>query len=288
LLTVATIAAFALPISCGLLHSTRSRAQVAAENHAGKLPAYEVVSIKPSEVSGRVMSRMMFTPEGFHATNIVLKGLIQDAYGVKEHQVFGAPSWLSSVFYDVEAKVEGSDVSAVRQLTVAQRGRMLQPVLADRLQLKVHSETREVTVYELVVAKNGPKLPEAKPGDTYPNGLKGPDGGSGGSGMALMGMGTLTAQAVPISAFVDMLSQRLGSTIVDKTGLTGKYDVKMQWQEEERPPSLPGEPSAPVPQDSSGPSIYTALQEQLGLKLESRKAPIQVIVIDHVEKPSAN
>jgi bla regulator protein blaR1 len=286
LLTGATIVTCALPISFGLLHSPRIRAQAMAENHVGKLPNYEVVSIKPSKVSGMVMSRMRYTDEGFNATNIILKGLIQDAYGVKEHQVFGAPSWLSSDFYDVEAKVESSDISAVRQLTVAQRGRMFQPVLADRLQLKVHSETREETVYELVVAKNGPKLVEAKPGDTYTDGLKGPDG-TGGPGMAMMQVGTFTGQAVPLSTLVDVLSQRLGSTIVDKTGLTGKYDVKMQWHEE-GPASLPGEPSPPVPQDSSGPSIYTALQEQLGLKLESRKAPIPVLVIDHVEKPSAN
>jgi uncharacterized protein (TIGR03435 family) len=287
----ATIVTVALPISFGLFHPARSRAQASAEKHAAKLPAYEVVSIKPSQSNGPTMSRFMFTPSGFIGSNVPLKGLIQDAYGLKEHQVFGAPSWLGSEFYDVEAKVEIPDVAVLHQLTAEQRERMLQPVLADRLQLKVHFETRDATVYELVVDKKGPKLQEAKPGDTYPNGLKGPEGG-GGAGLMRMRPGQLTAQAIPISDLTQILSERLGNTILDKTGLPGKYDIKLQWQEEGRPAPLPGpegaQPGVSVAQDSSDPPIFTALQEQLGLRLESRKAPIQVMVIDHVERPSAN
>ena len=105
--------------------------------------------------------------------------------------------------------------------------------------------------------------------------------------MALMGMGQMTGQAVPIAQLADMLSQRLGSTIVDKTGLTGKYDIKLRWQDEQSPASLPGEPPPPPP-DTSGPSIYTALQEQLGLKLEGAKGPVRILIVDRVAKPSAN
>jgi uncharacterized protein (TIGR03435 family) len=163
---------------------------------------------------------------------------------------------------------------------------MLQPVLAERFQLKVHRETRDLPVYELFVAKGGPKFHEAKAGDTYPNGIKGPDGHSG-PGLMWLQDGRLTCQAVGMVELTRILSQRLGHNVLDKTGLTGKYDLAMQWPPpEDRPGGMfdGGENAA----ESTGPSIFTVIQEQLGLKLESHKAPVEVLVIDHVEAPSAN
>ena len=168
----------AVALFFGLLYVTASQGQIHAEDATSKLPSFEVASIKPDK-SGTQMIMFRFTPDGLNATNTPLKMLIQQAYGVEENQVIGLPGALSSERYDVEAKVDSADVAKLHDLDPPQRMRMLQPVLAERFQLKVHRETRDLPVYELFVAKGGPKFHEAKPGDTYPNGVKGPDGHSG-------------------------------------------------------------------------------------------------------------
>jgi uncharacterized protein (TIGR03435 family) len=169
---------------------------------------------------------------------------------------------------------------------------MLQPLLAERFKLKAHTETKQLPVYELIVAKGGPKLKEATPGDTYANGFKGPDG-VGRGGMMRMGRGQLTGQGVPITTLTNLLSQQLQRTVVDKTGLTGKYDLELNWTPEQGEGGLGPPPGAASPQaepapDATGPSIFTALQEQLGLKLQSTKGPVETLVIDHAEMPSEN
>ena len=173
---------------------------------------------------------------------------------------------------------------------------MLQALLANRFKLAVHRETKDLPGYALVVAKNGPKLHDAKPGDTYPNGIKGPDGQPG-QGLMIMGGlgGPLTGQGINIENLVRVLSQQLGRTILDETGLTGKYDFTLKWTPDDRAGPISaanqggGSRSDDAPSsDSSGPSIFTAIQEQLGLKLESRKVPVEMLVIDHVEAPSEN
>jgi uncharacterized protein (TIGR03435 family) len=268
----------------GLLYATQSQAQTPAEDAAAKLPPFEVASIKPDK-SGTPMIMFRLTPDGLNVANAPLKMLLQQAYGVEENQVIGLPNGLSSERYDIEAKVDGADVAKLHDLDPHQRMRMLQPVLAERFQLRVHRETRDLPVYELLIAKGGPKFHEAKPGDTYPNGIKGPDGHSG-PGLVWIQDGQLTCQAVGMIELTRILSQRLGHNVLDKTGLTGKYDLAMQWPPEDRTgPMLDGGEN---PAESSGPSIFTVIQEQLGLKLESHKAPVEVLVIDHVEAPSAN
>jgi uncharacterized protein (TIGR03435 family) len=148
-------------------------------------------------------------------------------------------------------------------------------------------------MYALVVAKNGPKFQEAKVDATYPNGIKGPDGVARG-GMMRMSSGELTAQGIPIANLVGTLSRQLGRKVVDKTGLTGNYDFTLHWtpdpgeaQPFKGPVGGPPGVDTAAPSDS-GPSIFAALQEQLGLKLESQKGPVEIIVVDHVEKPSEN
>jgi uncharacterized protein (TIGR03435 family) len=174
----------------------------------------------------------------------------------------------------------------------------MQALLADRLKLKLSHDSKELPVYALVVAKNGPKLQEAKPGDTYPNGIKAPDGKpAGGAGMMRMGPGQLTGQGLPMESLAQLLSEQLGRTVLDKTGLKGKYDFTMTWTPDPNegmmrmgPGPGPGGPpnnDAALP-DSSGPSLFTAIQEQLGLKLDSTKGPVDILVVDHVEKPSEN
>jgi uncharacterized protein (TIGR03435 family) len=228
------------------------------------------------------------TPVGLSARNIPLKELIRQAYGLDDNQILGAPGWLSSERYDIEAKVSSSDTDALHNLSPDQRGLMLQPLLADRLHLKVHTETRVLPVLALVVAKDGPKLHEAKPGDTYPNGIKGFEG-QGGAGMMHMGPGQLTAQGLPMSSVARLLTRQLGLMVQDETGLTGKYDFTLQWTPERGAADAgqPG-PDNTASTEPAGTSIFTAIREQLGLKLESRKAPVEVLVIDHVEAPSEN
>jgi len=256
-----------------------------------KVPVFDVVSVKPNK-SDSGMVRIMPKPDGYSASNVSLKMLIQSAYGIREDLVSGAPSWADSARFDIDAKVAGPDVDALKKLGQEQRRSMLQPLLADRFKLKIHSETKQLPVYELVLAKGGSKLKEATAGDTYGNGIKGPDG-VGRGGMMRFGPGQLTAQAVPITSLANILSQQLHRTLIDKTRLTGKYDLELNWTPDQgSDPMFKGADSsqqrADAAPDASGPSIFTALQEQLGLRLQSTKGPVETLVIDHVEMPSEN
>jgi uncharacterized protein (TIGR03435 family) len=256
-----------------------------------KVPMFDVVSVKPNK-SDNGMMRIMFKPDGYSATNVSMKLLIQTAYGIRQDLIAGGPGWVESAGYDFDAKVAGPDVDALKKLTPEQRRSMLQPALVERFKLKVHTETKQLPVFELSVTKGGSKLKEASPDDTYQNGIKGPDG-TARAGMMRMGPGQLTAQGVPMSSLVNVLSQQLRQTVIDKTGLKGKYDVELNWTPDQgSEPMFKGTDSSPqradAAPDSSGPSIFTALQEQLGLKLQSAKGPVETLVIDHVEMPSEN
>jgi len=255
-----------------------------------KVPAFDVVSVKQDKSEGS-MIRVMMKPDGYAATNVSLKMLIEEAYGIRQDLISGAPGWVDSIRFDIDAKVAGGNVNDLKKLKPEQRMSMLKPMLADRFQVKVHTETKTLPVYELVVAKGGSKLKEAMPGYTYTNGIKGPDGVAHG-GMMRMSRGEVTGQALAVESLVNMLSRQLQRTVIDKTGLTGKYDFTLQWTEESSDPMFKGgdgsqQKAEPAP-DATGPSIFTALQEQLGLKLQSAKGPVETLVIDHVEMPSEN
>jgi uncharacterized protein (TIGR03435 family) len=310
LLGTAALLALAGPFAFGLLHpaqATPAAAQAApaksplsgpapasADSAETKVPDFAVASVKPDK-SGTNLVRIMFSPDGFTATNVPLKFLVREAFSVNDDQIAGEPAWAGSSRFDVDAKVDSADVSAMKNLTLDQRRQMIRSLLADRFALKTHEETKELPVYALVIAKSGLKMHEAEPGDTYPNGLKGPDGQHGGANMMMFNAsGQITAQGVLLSSLTRLLSQQTGRTVIDKTGLTATYDFTLQL-----PPMKGAMPAPPAPgsgpaagsdesSDDSGPSIFTALQEQLGLKLESQKAPLPLIVIDHIEQPSAN
>jgi uncharacterized protein (TIGR03435 family) len=296
LLAVAGFAAVAVPVMAGLLHLAQSRAESRVQNTSASALQYEVASIKPNKYSSHMLG-LGFWIERFTATGVTLQGLIREAYEVEDNQISGAPLWLDSERYDIEAKADKSAADELLKLSFDQRRleyrRMLQELLADRFRLTLHRESKELPVYALVLAKKGPKLQEAKPGDTYPNGMKDLEGHGHGDIMRF-GTGILTGQGVPIAFLVRMLSQQqLGRPVLDKTGLTGKYDFTLEWTpEENRAPMFKGTRDGGQgpdnPPDSSGPSIFTAIQEQLGLKLEAQKGPAEVLVIDHVERPSEN
>jgi uncharacterized protein (TIGR03435 family) len=296
------LAAITLAIALGLTIATSGRAESPTQNASANAPKFEfeVATIKPSK-PGSGPGGYSFPSGGFKATNVSLQTLVEAAYHIGDDQVSGAPKWLNSDRYDVEAKMDASAAADLQKLNReeqdAARQQMLQAFLADRLRLTIHRESKEFSVYLLVVAKNGPKLQEAKPGDTYGDGIKSRDGSPLAAGNTRMTGGrnarTLTAHAVPISTLTQLFLAFLGRPVLDKTGLAGKYDFTLTWgPDDNRPPTLAGgasnDSSPSVASDSNGPPLLTAIQEQLGLKLESGKGPVEVIVIDHIERPSGN
>lgn len=238
-------------------------------------PVFEAVSIKPNK-SGDTFMRLRSGASGFSATNYTLQKLIRVAYGVGDDQISGGPNWLNSLRYDVDARTDSSAVNELRKLSPNQRkvvvDSMLQALLTDRFRLIVRHETKEVPVLALVIAESGLKLQRAIPGDTYPEGIKGEDDRPAGAGTISEQPGKLVGRGIPISKLVEILSDEyhLSRTVLDKTGLTDNYDFTLQW----------------TPGESRGESaIITAIQEQLGLKLEPQKGSRDVLVIDDAEKP---
>lgn len=263
-----------------------------AENAGAKAPAYDVISIKPHK--GDNSGARVTSPHGnLSLVNLQLILLIEIAYGMTDYRISGEPGWVGSDRFDVEAKMDEEAAAAFEKLPKeqqeTQRQMMVQALLADRCKLKVHHETKMLPAYALVIAKGGLKLKEADPNNTYASGIKGQAGGSGAVMMRIMVMGPgykLTAQAIPISRLVGQLSVMVRGPVVDKTALKGKYDITLEWAPDQR--AAPPDENGSLPQGESGPSIFAALQEQLGLKLESTKSPMDTIVIDHIEKPSEN
>jgi bla regulator protein blaR1 len=264
---------------------------------------YEVASIKPSAppTGTGMMVGMREIPGGLVATNVPLLFLVQSAYGVDRPQISGAPSWLSSDRYDIDARMDSSIVDALEKLTADERKvarrKMLQALLAERMKLVVHHDSKEVPIFSLVIAKNGPKLQESKPTTAPANGTDGPAGRTlSGMGMSMGsedGMTIATFHESPISYVAGWLQLNLRAPVLDKTGLTGVYDFKLKWMPERNRSAVPsseapnGQPAAAA-SDPPGPTLLDAVQDQLGLKLESGKGPVDAIVIDHIEKPSGN
>jgi len=224
------------------------------------VPSFEVASVKLTS-HGRTADGWSFSdvrivsPGRLVATNASLDECIRWAYQLKEYQVSG-PGWLNSdaASYDIEAKAPPE--TAPQQMRL-----MFQALLAERFKLTVHHETRTLSVYELVVAKSGPKLQEAS--STARPGFSS-QGGRGGVRM--------NAQKVTLAGFADWLSRNVERPVIDKNNLTCDFGFKLEWARE-----------------GDGPSVFTALQDQLGLKLQATKAPIEILVIDHAEKvPTEN
>jgi uncharacterized protein (TIGR03435 family) len=279
-------------------------------------PQFEVASIK---VHPPPVTQIGITNRGgrFVATGFSLKMLVGRGYAVPELRIVGGPSWAESERYDIEAKAP--DGAPANQLQP-----MLQAMLEDRFKLKVHKETRELPVYELVVGKNGLKmklsddqtppaptiLPPADPGAgprgagvVARGGVPGPGGGPGGtffgggprvrgtSGRgSINGRMTFEGSAVMVSVLVNTLQQLLDRPLTDKTGLTGLFDIKLEWiPGAEAPPGpFSPNPDAPPSPPVDGPSIFTAIQEQLGLRLEGSRGPVEVVAIDSAQKPAEN
>jgi uncharacterized protein (TIGR03435 family) len=226
--------------------------------------AFEVASVK---LHPGPASNMNITTSGprFRASAEMVGGLVLYAYHLKNYQLtWSTPgSALDDMFFDIEAKAEGDGVP-----NAAEFRHMLQVLLADRFKLQVHHETRELSVYALVVGKNGPKFKESPPDST-----------ASGSGVVKGRNQIMTLSKATMEDVAQQLPVYTGRPVIDKTGLAGNYEIKMEATPFFRINRDP---------DAADISVFVAVQEQLGLKLEAQKAMIDVLVVDHAEKPSGN
>ena len=220
---------------------------------------FEVASIKPSKSGASRFS--IHTSHGrFTASNTNLLILITMAYHVKNYQLSKAPDWLNSERFDISAEAQPDTRSD-------EFPAMVRTLLLDRFKLAVHRETKVLPGYALVVAKTGSKLHESKIGESN---VEGP--------LFTGRRGNLASERITVAQLAETLSGYLQGPVLDMTGMQGSFELHLEWTPEDTPPDL-----------ADKPSIFMAVQEQLGLKLEARKVPVEMLVIDHLEKvPSEN
>jgi uncharacterized protein (TIGR03435 family) len=274
LLAAAATAALAVPLSIGLMNAAEGRAQSGFTAGAPS-PLFEVASIKPAKSSGPGMFTRIQPGGSFRAHKISVGILIQDAYGLHGFQIVGLPSWADSSRYDIAAKVEDPQSIPASERKARLEAR-LQSLLADRFKLTVHETTRHLPIYALVVNKHGLKMTRSSEGEK--------------ESMSMYG-GVLTAQSLSMAILAANLSNQVGRIVEDRTDLDGRYDFALRWAPDRVSDSSGASEfrnSADSESTEGRPSLFTAVQEQLGLKLQPTKGPVKVLIVDHVEMPSAN
>lgn len=252
------VAAWLTAVSC-------AGAQTAGAD-TGSEAAFEAATIKPAGPSPDGHTHINY-PEGgrWSAINITLLNLMQWAYDTPQKQILDGPSWMGSTHFDIQATTDGETDAMLRAMSSERdreaKRRMVQRLLEERFAMKLHRETRTLPAYDLVVAKGGSKLTASQA-----------NGKSFGGGRAYFHAEGLTTELI-----AEQLSLIAGQVVVDKTGLDGTYDLKLKWTPDD----------APATADSS-PSLFTAIEEQLGLQLKAAKEPVPVLVVDHIEASSPN
>lgn len=276
---------------------------IVAQSPPAETPKFEVASVRPNTSGDNKMLSQVQPGGRYTAVNVPPRLLIINSYGLQEQQLVGAPPWISSERFDIVAKAEGDLGPPVSRDAPSKLQLMIRALLEDRFKLKVHREPREVPIYTLVLARpdgplgsgltvstvdcealvaarrNPPPSDPPKPGERPQCGAR-------------VGFGELTAGGQPLLELVSLLSATVGRSVVDRTGLTGRYDITLRWTPDRVLQRAAGTaPSEPirvngVEIDPNGPSIFTALQEQLGLKLESERGTVEALVIDHIERPT--
>ena len=241
------------------------------------IPRFEVASIKRN-TSGSQGTNWRASGGRFVAENVSLRNLLRWSYWVQDFEIAEGANRIDSDHYDIEAKTDvNSDVQEMRS--------MVQGLLQDRFKLVLHHETRELPVYVLTVAKDGSKLKAGACITQEPNTPPAPGQlPSAYCGWSGIGNNNFQGTGIPVTILADYLGAVLKRKVVDKTALAGTFDVSLRWAPDGVSTGNPTVPST----DSGGPSIFTAIQEQLGLKLDSAKGPVEVLVIDQLEKPSEN
>lgn len=278
------------------------------------LPSFEVATVKASADSNGMSVRWM--PDGYATQNVELRMVIKAAYGaISDEQIVSGDALLDKHF-DVNTKVDADTAAALKKMTREDRNRqmalMLQSLLAERFHLKVHIETKEMPVYSLVVAKGGPKLKESAPPPPPPTDADGSPAAPAlptppspdkplpkevPHGSMMMRMSSTNVELTVSEGTMESLARMLanqedagGRQVIDKTGLTGKYDYHLEWTPAGVGMAMKGADNGAAASgaDPDAPGLNTALEEQLGLKLEPDKGPVQIVVIDHIEPPTAN
>jgi bla regulator protein blaR1 len=272
LVAAAAVAALGGPFLIGGFSVRSGRAQ--STSGGGNAQSFEVASIKPNRSGARNSGFKRFTGGELDATNITLKMLIAFAYDTPPERILQGPPWLDSERYDILAKPDRSADQPVDRSMGAIRLRT-QTLLADRFKLVLQKETRQLPIFRLLVDKGGPKHllpPKGATPDLLTNGRH------------------VTCQAASMAFFAkNFLTGQVGGPVFDETGIAGNFDFSMDWSPTDNTPkSLPDAVDERTAPEATGPSLFTALKEQLGLKLEAGKGPVDVLVIDHAEKPSEN
>ena len=259
------VAAWMATVGCARAQSgVAPDAERSAEKDADS--SFEVATIKPTPPLNDGHNHINYPAGGsFSASNVTLAMLMQWAYDTPQKQIIEGPPWLNSTHFDIQAKSDTETDERLRSLpgnrSVEVKRRMVQTLLAERFELTVHRELRTLPAYDLVLAKGGSKLQTS-----HSNGKS-------------IGMGRtyFNGQGLTTVLIAEQLSEIAGRVVMDKTKLADRYDLKLQWT-----------PDDTAGTDNSAPSLFTAIEEQLGLKLKSVKEPVAVLVIDHIEPPSPN
>jgi uncharacterized protein (TIGR03435 family) len=234
--------------------------------------AFEVASIKRNNSGDRWESVSPLSGGRLTVKNATVAWLVTTAYHLQPFQVSGLPAWASSERFDVLAKAADSNA------TIEQIRPMLQTLLADRFQMAIHHETKDLPIYALTVARNGPKLTKAKTDDCK-DPTRSPCGG-----FRIFKRSQMWGNTVTLKLFADELTFMMQRTVVDKTGIQGLYDIRVEWTPEQFGP----EPGTEVKPEEANATLFTSMQEQLGLKLQSEKGPVEMVVVDKVARPTGN
>ena len=230
-------------------------------------PSFDVASIRPHAPDDHRFYVKLPAQGRFTATGSVAKLVVMLAYDVQEAQIAGGPDWFATEKWDIEAKSDdpgGHSVEETRQ--------MLQNMLAERFGLRIHRETEQRPAYVLTVAKDGPKFKPAEQGSTN----------------VRVSGNSVSLERGDLVRMTQLLSSALGRPVVDRTGLTGLYDLSLKWDDAPVPEGGVTGLDVPAAPGNNRGSIFTAIQDQLGLRLDSQRAPVEVIVVDQMERPSAN
>lgn len=234
-------------------------------------PQFDVATIRPN-TSGSGSSSIHTRDQTLVATNVDIYPLLEMAFGIKRDLVSGMPSWAREARYDIDAKSLEMTPEQARGLTREQRRAMLQKLLEERFALRAHIEVKTLPVYDLTIAKSGVKFKEY---------VQEP-GGKDKSGSMNTHNADMTATGVPMQNLASFLADQIQRTVIDKTGLTGIYDLHLKWTPDDYRVN-----GASATNDDA-PPLFTALEEQLGLKLVASKGPVDTLVIDHIDPPTEN
>jgi len=254
---------------CALASIAAARAQTPVQ------PIYDVAAIKPNH-SGSGSTSVHTQDRTYIATNLSLKDLLQQAFNINRSLISGLPGWAESASYDIDAKVLDLDPAYEKSIPDEVRRAMLRKLVEDRFHLKTHIETKTLPVYDLVIAKAGLKLTALPPEPPET-----PESKGKGASMNTHNS-DLTATNVEMPGLAHYLTDRVQRTVIDQTGLTAHYNLKLKWTPDNYMVN-----GAPATNDDA-PGIFTALEDQLGLKLQPGKGPVDTLVVDHIEVPSEN